>query len=85
MNFTLTQPIQYTDLKQWFDDNKDNLPRQLKVTGRNYCNVALIIETNITRFESEREKNKGDIKISILAEQSHRTLTTLYNDLKETT
>ena len=85
MNFTLNEPIQYVDLKAWFNDNKDNLPKQLKVTGRNYTNVDLIIETNTTRFESELQRNKDSIKISTLAEAAHRILTTLYNDLKQTT
>ena len=85
MKFTLKEPIQYVELKAWFNDNKDNLPKQLKVTGRNYTNVALIIETNTTRFESELQRNKDSIKISRQAEAAHRILTTLYNDLKETT
>ena len=85
MNFTLNEPIQYVDLKAWFNENKDNLPKQLKVKGRNYTNVALIIETNITRFEYELQRNKDSINISTLAEAAHRILTTLYNDLKQTT
>ena len=30
MNFTLNEPIQYVDLKAWFNDNKDNLPKTTK-------------------------------------------------------
>ena len=83
MNFTLKEPIQYSELKQWFE--KTDLPKQLKVKGRNYTNVDLIIETNMTRFEYELQRNKDSIKISRQAEAAHRILTTLYNDLKQTT
>lgn len=84
MNFNLKNPIQYVELKAWFNENQDNLPKQLKVTGRNYCNVALIIETNTERFESQLEASKDDIRISTLAEATHRILTNLYEDLKST-
>jgi hypothetical protein len=85
MKFNLTYPIQYSELKAWFNDNKDNLPKQLKVTGRNYTNVSLIIETNTERFESQLKASKDNIRISELAKATHRVLTTLYNDLKQTT
>jgi len=79
MNFDLQEPIQFNSLKKWF--SKNELPKQLKVTGRNYCNVQLIIETNIEIFEREQG---NDIRITDKEKEAHDVLTTLHNDLKQT-
>ena len=72
MNFTLTEPLQYAALKDWFIDNNEKLTRSVNLTAAK----------NMLIFDLEQHTSKGEIRISRRSKEAHEVLTDLYNELK---
>ena len=53
MNFTLTKPYKYDELKMWFEEYIDELPESLDTLSVDFRNVAKSVNVNITSIDAQ--------------------------------
>lgn len=85
-NLEISKDTTYSELKEWFVKNFDDLPTTLDVTGKYYKNVPELIELWTTQIESEIERCKTEkisIKGSSLARDGKNGLKQLYYELQD--
>jgi hypothetical protein len=82
MKGTLTNYSKFSEIKEYFEVNKNELPITLDGQCKYYLDVKFTVNAYIYQVESEIERLGDKIGRSTLAKAAKGTLYTLYQDLQ---